>query len=132
MLAAHGGAGASTVARLLRWPVADSAADLADFGRHDAVVVVVATTAYGASRLSAAVDELPAGVIWLVVARADAPLRCPVHVADRIRSVAGGARALIWLPYCPAWRHTPPHLSTAPRRFRRAAESLCEMAWAAR
>ncbi|MEU6201527.1 DUF6668 family protein [Streptomyces sp. NPDC047061] len=106
---AHGGAGASTLARILggadvgrRWP------DPAD-SEPGPVLLVARTHAAGITAASQAMDTLrrgtqPAGVeLVALVLVADAPGRLPRELGRRVRVLRSAAR-VHRVPWVPAWR----------------------------
>ncbi|MFD8525462.1 DUF6668 family protein [Streptomyces capillispiralis] len=106
---AHGGAGCTTLARLLggadvgvRWP--DPAR-----GEPARMIVVARTHASGIQAASSVLDALrttayaPDAEAAAVVLVADAPGRLPVELARRVR-VLGSVTTVHRVPWVPAWR----------------------------
>lgn len=104
LVAAHGGAGQSTLVRLDERFVAESAWPRLGVGP---VVVVCRSHAAGliaAGRLlDAHRDSPPLGVLVI----ADAPGHLPVALRRRVRLLAGVAPQLWRLPWVEAWRRRP-------------------------
>ncbi|MFF7987732.1 DUF6668 family protein [Streptomyces sp. NPDC007901] len=127
---AHGGAGASTLARELggadmgrRWP--DPARE--EPGR---MLLVARTHAAGMQAASQALDTLrmedhPAGVrLVALVLVADAPGRLPIALGRRVR-VLRSVVQVHRLPWIPAWRLGKPTVNP-PRELRRLMELVAE------
>ncbi|MEZ2373414.1 DUF6668 family protein [Arthrobacter sp. RCC_34] len=112
VMGAHGGAGESTIAKLLdgavatdhAWPVRE------DDGGPDQVLMVCRSNAAGlraaqraAIEFNAASAGLPGSLAGLVV-MADAPGRLPKPLATQMRLVAGAVPHLWFMPWVEAWR----------------------------
>lgn len=108
-VSAHGGSGASTLARVLggvdvgrRWPVPGR-------GEPGQVLLVARTHAEGMRAASQALNALrlgdhPAGIQLLsVVLVADAPGRLPRKLGQRVRVMRSAAK-VYRVPWVPAWR----------------------------
>lgn len=124
-VSAHGGAGASTLARALggadvgrRWP------DRAE-GEPGRILLVARTHAAGIRAASQTLNALrmaehPAGVELLaVVLVADAPGRLPRELGQRVR-VLRSAAEVRRIPWIPAWR-TGQEIERPPREVRALA-----------
>lgn len=118
VIAAHGGSGASTLARALHLPEAAHA--------NDAQVVVVAarTTAEAADRVIHTVAALAPYQHVVLALTEDAPLPLPSAVAAMRRLLAGRVAAVVVLPWQPRWRHERPTVATAHRRWTARAVDL--------
>jgi len=110
LVAAHGGAGAGTVADLLALvlgpgaavePDANAAAAFADRPRQ--VLVLARRNARGLSAAAEACARLQRHRPLLLLV-ADAPLRDPAVVAYRIEALRSRVPAVVGLPYLPALR----------------------------
>jgi hypothetical protein len=133
----HGGAGETTLARLLEgssaaghaWPVP------APSTRSDrpVVVLVARTHASGLRAAQAAATEWAAGDVPVrllgLVLVADAPGRLPRPLRDFARLVAGGVPAVWHLPWHEPWRLGEPiDPRSAPRAARALLDELDELA----
>ena len=125
LVSAHGGSGASTLARVLggadvgrRWP--DPAR-----GEPGRVLLVARTHAEGTRAASQALNALrmaehPAGVrLIAVVLVADAPGRLPRALGRRVRVLRSAAK-VHRVPWIPAWR-ADEDVDRLPREVRRLA-----------
>ena len=121
VLAAHGGSGATTVARALHLP------ECHDSAGARVVVVTARTTAEGAARVIETVAALAADQQVLVVLTQDAPLPMPVAVSAMRRLLADRVTAVAVLPWQPRWRHARPSVATAQRRWTAAAVDLAAL-----
>lgn len=120
VIAAHGGSGASLVARLLRAPESLPESLPADC----AAVITARTTGDGMDAALATAAALPLdGLLAALVLSGDAPLRPPARVLAGVRLLPPDV-AVIWLPYVAAWRYGPASPATASRRWRSAARDL--------
>jgi hypothetical protein len=117
-LAAHGGSGATTLARALHLP---EAGDPCGAG---VVVVTARTTAEAADRVIHTVASLPAHQRVVLALTEDAPLPMPIAVCAMRRLLADRIAAVIVLPWQPRWRHERPTVATAHRRWTARAVDL--------
>ncbi len=147
VVAAHGGAGATTLASHLADQLGASAVDepawdaarrlvgtgtsrangdrpLASWGRVPAVVVA-SGTASGTRRAMAKAAELRAryGVAVVVAIVADGPLAEPIAVRARLRAVSAEVDAVVRVPYVPRWRFED-EPSETPARYRAAVAAI--------
>lgn len=124
MLAAHGGAGATTLARAMHVPEAD------DPRQRAAVVLVVAarTTADGAAAVIRLVAGLPPDLPVLVALTGDGPMRPPAAVTAMRRLLADRVAGVVDLPWQARWRHEHPAAATADRAWTQAAVRLHRLA----
>ena len=124
IVAAHGGSGASTLARALRIP--ESADGDGDGDGAGAVVVVVAarTTAQAAERVIRTVAAIPEHQHVVLALTEDAPLPLPSAVCAMRRLLADRVAAVVVLPWQPRWRHERPSVATAQRRWTARAVDL--------
>lgn len=121
VLGAHGGSGATTVARFLRMPEVGAA----PMDSPETVRLVTArTTADGASSLLRVCGSSTAPLV--VVWSADAPLREPPAVRAAARMLADRVALEARLPYVPAWRYGRPKASTATHAWIAAAAALLD------
>lgn len=118
VVAAHGGSGASTLARALHLP------ETADPTGAVVVVVAARTTAEAADRVIRTVAALPAGQRVVLALTEDAPLPQPTAVAAMRRLLADRVAAVVVLPWQPRWRHERPSVATAHRRWTARAVDL--------
>ena len=131
----HGGAGESTLARLLdgsraaghAWPVAPAR------GSRPAVLLVARTHASGLQAAQAAATEWAAGEVPVrllgLVLIADAPGRAPRPLRDLARLIAGGVPAVWRLPWHEPWRLGDPiDASSAPLAARSLLSAIDELA----
>lgn len=133
LVAAHGGAGAGTVADLLSLvlgpgaavePDANAAAAFADRPRH--VLVLARRNAAGLGAAAVACTRLARHRPLLLLV-ADAPLPDPALVAYRIDALRSRVRAVITVPYLPALRGADRAADLAQhRKVRAAAAQLAE------
>ena len=119
VLAAHGGAGASTLARALHLPEAT-------LPKPGASVVVVAarTTAPAAARVIGVVSALPERLPVVLALTADGPLPPPAAVRAMRRLLADRLAGVVVLPWQARWRHEPPSSATADRAWTAHAVAL--------
>lgn len=118
VLAAHGGSGASTVARVLRLP--EITAQTAIPGL---VVVTGLTSGYGSRRVIdtvAAVGPAPDIVLCLT---STGWWTAPESRAMQ-RLLRDRATAIVVLPWCWRWHDSPPRAATATRAWKAAAGQL--------
>lgn len=128
LVGAHGGAGTSTVARVLgvaesgtRWPVTDQ-------GLVRAWVVARTHRAGTAAAQRAAVQwaggGVPgvdlAGVVWV----ADAPGRLPRTLRQAVGLVSGAFPSSVTVPWVGAWREDEADASSVPGPVRRALRAV--------
>jgi hypothetical protein len=103
VVAAHGGAGATTVADLLR--LAGPAADVTEARHclHDpagaALLVVARTTASGTAAAAWHVTHAPRPARLHLVLVADAPAPPPLACRYRARALKGVVAAVTWVPW---------------------------------
>lgn len=103
VLGAHGGAGVSTVVRLLDPTGQGYAVELppgSSLPQHYTPVVVARSTAYGLLRTGDLLNRWHPGIPrpWLVVVR-DAPLRPPLPVRYRVRALGFRTLGVVHVPY---------------------------------
>lgn len=111
MLGVHGGAGETTLARILgtreasrSWPVPEH------YAERSSVLLVARTHAVGIEALRDALGEVASGampsvqVVGVVLVR-DAP-NLPKQLRDEARIVAGAAAHTWWVPWIEQWRRT--------------------------
>lgn len=122
MLGVHGGAGETTLARVLgtreagrAWPISE------DPATQSSVVLVARTHAAGIEAVRNALGEVASGamrsvrVLGVVLVR-DAP-NLPKQLRDEARIVAGAAAHTWWVPWIEPWRlTTTPTLDGIGRR----------------
>ena len=118
VLAAHGGSGASTLARALHLPEAEIPVDA------QVVVVAARTTAEAADRVIHTVAALAPDQRVVLALTEDAPLPLPSAVAAMRRLLADRVAAVVVLPWQPRWRHERPTVATAHRRWTARAVDL--------
>lgn len=128
--AAHGGAGGSTLARLIpgarsvgtAWPLFP--------GYKVPVIVVARSNLSGLRSAQAAAQQWAAGLVPGValvglVVMADAPGKLPRELRDLAQVVSGGFPRAWQIPWVPAWRTAEvPGLDTAIASTRRAFDEL--------
>lgn len=145
VVAAHGGAGATTLASHLaaqmgagvEEPSLDGAGrlvgakgrangqrQLASWGQVPAVVVA-SGTAYGTKRAMARSAELRSryGVPVVVGVVTDGPLAEPIAVRARLRALSAEVEAVVRVPYVPRWRFEDSPTET-PDRYRLAVGEI--------
>ena len=145
VVAAHGGAGATTLAAhlaaeleaVVEEPQLDDAGrlvgagerangqrQLASWGRMPAVVVA-SGTAHGTKRAMARSNELRTryGVPVVVAVVADGPLPEPIAVRARLGALATEVEAVIRVPYVSRWRFED-RPSETPDRYRAAVAEI--------
>ena len=133
VVACHGGAGASTVARLLE-PAMDLAwvRDWVDYAarwqRHMVPLVLVAR---GTAAGTAAATETLAGAVGaglrpaVLVVVVDGPWPEPRAARARIRLMAGRVGAVVRLPYVPRWRYVEdPLAEPIPNKIAAAVDAI--------
>jgi hypothetical protein len=119
-VSAHGGAGESTLERLLpgskaaghAWPISPSRA------RPARVLLVARTNFSGLTAAQRALRDWASGAVPVqldgLVLMADAPGRLPKELRALSQLVASAAPGRSWqLPWQPAWRLAPPSLDRA-------------------
>lgn len=123
VVAAHGGAGATTVARLLD---AGDAGQVWPAPRSGAVAAVVVARHHlsGLRAAQAAAIQWASGVIPGVhlvglVLVADSPVKQPKELADFQRLVMGAFPAVWHVEYVPAWRVNDPWDTQVPRSYKK-------------
>lgn len=123
VVAAHGGAGATTVARLLD---AGDAGQVWPAPRSGAVSAVVVARHHlsGLRAAQAAAIQWASGVIAGVhlvglVLVADSPVKQPKELADFQRLVMGAFPAVWHVEYVPAWRVNDPWDTQVPRSYKK-------------
>lgn len=128
VVAAHGGAGASTVSRLLDvgdagqvWPAPRSGAVSA--------VVVARHNHSGLRAAQAAAIQWASGVIPGVhlvglILVADSPVKQPKELAEFQRLVMGAFPAVWHIEYVPAWRVQDPWESNVPRSIKKVLSQV--------
>ena len=120
VVAAHGGSGASLVARLLR--ATESLPDLLPAGAW--AVITARTTGDGLDAVLATSAVLPPDTdLVAVVLSGDAPLGPPARLLAGLRLLPPEL-PVIWLPYVSAWRYGPASPASASRSWRAAARDL--------
>lgn len=117
LLPAHGGSGATTLARALRLPEATS------LEGANAVIVTALTTAGGAEALLPRVGRLDVSLPVTVVWTADAPLP-PAPRVRAVQRLLADRAVFVTLPYVPAWRYGRPSASSATPRWLRAVREV--------
>ena len=135
VMGAHGGAGESTVAALLKgavatdhaWPVREEHGGQDDQA-EDVVLLVCRSNSAGLRAAQLAAIEygsgsLPGALVGLVV-MADAPGRLPKPLADQLRLVAGAVPHLWQLPWVEAWRTNAPDAAGLPPVARAVIDKL--------
>ncbi len=129
VMGAHGGAGVSTVVRLLDPAERGSAVELApgaQLSQHYIPVVVARSTAYGLARTGDLLTRWHPGVPrpWLVIVR-DAPLRPPLPVRYRARALASRTLGIAHVPYLYRLRCTDnPGDALSDKAVKRASRGL--------
>lgn len=128
VVAAHGGAGATTVARLLD---AGDAGQVWPAPRSGAVSAVVVARHHlsGLRAAQAAAIQWASGVIPGVrlvglVLVADSPVKQPKELADFQRLVMGAFPAVWHVEYVPAWRVNDPWESSVPRSYNKVLSQV--------
>ena len=121
-MAAHGGAGATTLARALHVPVTS------DPDGATVLVVAARTTADAATAVIGTVAGLPADRPVVLALTGDGPLRPPAAVAAMRRLLADRVAGVVELPWQPRWRHEHPQAATADRAWTAAAVRLHRLA----
>ena len=119
---AHGGAGATTLARALHVPVTS------DPGSATVLVVAARTTADAATAVIETVAGLPADRPVVLALTGDGPLRPPAAVVAMRRLLADRLAGVVELPWQPRWRHEHPAAATADRAWTTAAVRLHRLA----
>jgi uncharacterized protein DUF6668 len=133
----HGGAGESTLARLMEgssaaghaWPVPATSAGSA----RPSVVLVARTHASGLRAAQAAATEWAAGDVPVrllgLVLVADAPGRTPRPLRDLARLVVGGVPSAWHVPWHEPWRLGDPiDAASAPAAVRELLDAIDELA----
>lgn len=118
VLAAHGGSGATTLARALRLP------EVSDPTGAGLVVVAGRTTAEAAQRIIEVVAALGAEQLVVLALTQDAPLPEPAAVAAMRRLLCDRLAEVAVLPWQASWRHERPSVATADRRWTARAVAL--------
>lgn len=128
VVAAHGGAGATTVARLLD---AGDAGQVWPAPRSGAVSAVVVARHHlsGLRAAQAAAIQWASGVIPGVhlvglVLVADSPVKQPKELADFQRLMMGAFPAVWHVEYVPAWRVNEPWESNVPRAYNKVLSQV--------
>lgn len=131
VLGAHGGAGESTIAALVKgWQPAGQAWPARDTGQPIATVVVARTNVRGLIAAKAAAKQWAAGLVPDVhllglILVSDAPGRLPRPLRDLMRVVSGGYPRVWQVPWIEPWRlGEPPVVDAAPREVRRLVDDL--------
>ena len=122
MIAAHGGAGATTLARALHLP------ETRDPSSAAVLVVAARTTADSATAVIRTVAELPERTQLVLALTGDGPLRPPAAVTAMRRLLADRLAGVVELPWQPRWRHEHPAAATADRAWTIAAVDLHRLA----
>lgn len=120
---AHGGAGVTTVTRLLDM---QPAFEVQDSATPDVIVVVCRTTADSAATLPDQLAQLESrGLLGrtVVVALGDSLAPTPPAARARLSTARGLAAEVVRLPYVPAWRYAG-HDAPTPARFDRQVTQL--------
>lgn len=125
-LGTHGGAGESTLQRLM--PGSLAAGHAWPVGGTRPVLLVARTHRHGLATLGAAAREwasatAPCRVLGAVVI-ADAPGRLPRELAEQVDLLEGVVPALWCVPWCEPWRTAPATAASAPRGVRKLLEDL--------
>lgn len=121
LVPAHGGCGATTLARALHLPEAGPTPTLP--GEAELIVVAALSTAYGARRLQERLPQLP-DVPVIVALTADSPLPVPPAVKAVLRLLDERLEMVVLLPWVASWRYATPTGATAGRRWQAAAAHL--------
>ena len=121
VVAAHGGSGASTVARALRLPEAPAPTGAG------VLVVTARTTADGAARVIGLVGVLPGGQPVLLALTADGPLRPPAAINGMRRLLTDRLAGVVVLPWQARWRHERASAQTADRAWTARAMELDQL-----
>lgn len=121
VVAAHGGCGASTLARALRLP------ESATPTRGRVLVVAARTTADGAARVIELVGALPEDQPVVLALTADGPLPPPAAVRAMRRLLADRLASVVMLPWQARWRHEHARSATADRMWTARAVELDEL-----
>jgi hypothetical protein len=127
----HGGSGATTVTRILAPASHENRLDQLHV-QAEPLVLVARATAYGTRAATNVVTVCQTNLRngWLAVPPvlvivADSPLSEPATARARIRLLDDQVRAVVRIPYVPAWRDVDNPLSvTAPPAVVRAASEL--------
>lgn len=126
---AHGGAGVTSLARLLDWGDAGASWPVDADGGDLRVWVVARTHAAGIGAAQRAAVQWAgggapgvelAGVVWV----ADSPKRLPRSLRGRRALVSGAFPTSVAVPWVGAWREGDAWASPAPIRVRRALRAL--------
>ena len=120
--AAHGGAGATTLARALHVPVTT------DPGSAAVLVVAARTTADAATAVLETVAGLPEHRPVVLALTGDGPLRPPAAVAAMRRLLDPRLAGVVERPWQPRWRHEHPRSATADKAWTAAAVRLHRLA----
>lgn len=134
-LGAHGGAGVSTLARLVpgggdalrAWPNPELPAAAS-------VVLVCRSNQHGMTAAAHAVRQWLAGAcppvaLWGVVIVADAPGRLPRALTAQRRRLAGTVPRTHVVPWVDQWRAHEPAAETAPKALARLGTDLASGPW---
>jgi hypothetical protein len=130
-VAAHGGAGASTLAAVFGGIDVGRAWPRTDQGEPESILLVARTHAAGLQAVSHVLDlfrrgEQPPGLALVaVVLVADAPGRLPRQLLQRIK-VIGSAIDVHRVPWVPAWR-TGDLTAPAPREIAALARLFADV-----
>ena len=119
VLAAHGGAGATTLARALHLP-----ATTRPVANRALLVVAARTTAPAAARVVELVAALPADQPVVLALTADGPIPQPAAVRAMRRLLADRLSGTVLLPWQARWRHEPPSSASADRAWTAQAVAL--------
>ena len=135
----HGGAGCSTLARLIPggWE-AGRAWPRPELGGPPGVLLVCRSHQHGLAAAAAAIRQWAAGLvspavsIWGLIIVADAPGRIPKPLAVWRSRLTGTVPATVLVPWVDRWRVQPPTQDTAPNEIAQLGRILQSPAWTAR
>jgi hypothetical protein len=134
-LGVHGGAGVSTLMRLIPGG-ADAARAWPDprWSGPVGVLLVCRANLIGLTAVSTALRQWMAGLtppvtVWGLVTVADAPGRTPRSLRSHRARITGAVQRSWFVPWVPAWRTAPADAATAPPVIAQMGRDLRSQPW---